>query len=59
MGQIFPSAIKMIKFLLYILMNKKEEKELPHDLIKLLEDNNYVTVEEWREENERNTENNI
>jgi hypothetical protein len=59
MGQIFPSAIKMIKFLLYILMNKKEEKELPHDLIKLLEDNDYVTVEEWREENERNTENNI
>jgi hypothetical protein len=49
----------MIKFLLYILMKKEEEKELPQDLIDLLERNNYVTVKEWRDDNEQYFEDNI
>jgi hypothetical protein len=49
----------MIKFLLYILMKKKEEKELPQDLIDLLEKNNYITVKEWRDGNEQYIEDDI
>jgi hypothetical protein len=39
----------LIKFLLYILMKKKEKQPLNKEMEMLLEENNYTPLEEWKE----------
>jgi hypothetical protein len=39
----------LIKFLLYILMKKKEKQPLNKEMEILLEENNYTPLEEWKE----------
>lgn len=38
----------LIKFLLYIIMKKKEQLEIDNEMQKLLDDNNYTPLEEWK-----------
>lgn len=39
----------MFKFLLYILMKKKEIQKIPEDMQSILDSNDYISYEEWKE----------